>query len=735
MDSKPLNIIVRINWDKIRKGCSHITSFSTFHIWVCMACVFIWCVVWVSVCVYSICMWCVYGWCLVCSCGWVCCVYAWCVVCVYGICMVWVYVVHMLGVCMVCVHGVCVMCVVCVCMVCGVWVWVCVCAMNVWCVVVGVCGVYAWYGCLVCACMMCVWCVYVCGVCIHGVLCVYGVCMVCVWCVAVSTCVCCGCVVCGCGYQYMLSVCMLCVYGTCVACVWCVYKWCGRIESACMVHVWCVWCGCVFCVFMVWCVCMVYVSMVWVYLVCVQGVCMVCVCGVYCVYIMCVCMVCVVYVWCTQGVCVVCVWCTHGVWCVWHVVCGVSVWYMHVVCGVCMVCGIYGVFMVCGGCIWGMNSVWRVWCVACGVCIWCMHGVWCVWCVVCGVWCMCGVHMVCGIYGVCMVCGVYGVWRVVYAWCVAYMMCVLCVVRARVCGARPVCSTRVPVFSLLQHRHRRAPAALLCSAAAHGLGALFRTEDPGCDRREIQRQEEKSEIGRKIRTRKPLAQTRPLLSAPGQRQEQCLECSQPNLGAPPPPPSRVTAASASSRSTTGTGRRAQWQLWGLPAGSGLTWPGTWARTAALSSGPHRMGQGSRWGVVWAPSQGSDCPDPECPWRQHLPPRPLDRPCARTATPQGRRPSLVLLLLPCSCLLHGCSRSHTVSYAFFSLLVPWWINTCTHWSDGRNVLCITGRLRGRHTPHRPQAPARPAQKPPEISLLGQRPSQAFPLQETVGREDQ
>ena len=80
---------------------------------------------------------------------------------------------------------------------CGVWLWVCVVYMH---------GVG-------------VWCVYVCGVCIHGVLCVYGVCMVCVWCVAVSTCVCCGCVVCGCGYQYVLSVCMLCVYGTCVVCV------------------------------------------------------------------------------------------------------------------------------------------------------------------------------------------------------------------------------------------------------------------------------------------------------------------------------------------------------------------------------------------------------------------------------------------------------------------------------------------------------------------------------------
>ena len=137
-----------------------------------------------------------------------------------------------------------------------------------------------------------------------------------------------------------------------------------------------------------------------------------------------------------------------------------------------MVCGVFGVwYVVCGVC------VVYTWCVAYMVCVWCVV------CMVCGVWCVC----------------------VVYAWCVAYMMCVLCVVRARVCGARPVCSTRVPVFSLLQHRHRRAPAALLCSAAAHGLGALFRTEDPGCDRREIQRQEEKSEIGRKIRTRNPLA--------------------------------------------------------------------------------------------------------------------------------------------------------------------------------------------------------------------------------------
>ena len=83
------------------------------------------------------------------------------------------------------------------------------CAMNVWCVVVGVCGVYAWCGCLVCVCMMCVWCVwcvYVCGVCIHGVLCVYGVCMVCVWCVAVSTCVCCGCV--GQGRRMHVDICV-----------------------------------------------------------------------------------------------------------------------------------------------------------------------------------------------------------------------------------------------------------------------------------------------------------------------------------------------------------------------------------------------------------------------------------------------------------------------------------------------------------------------------------------------
>ena len=145
---------------------------------------------------------------------------------------------------------------------------------------------------------------------------------------------------------------------------------------------------------------------------------------------------------------------------------------------------------------------------------------------VCGVWCVCMVYAWCVACMMCVLCVVRGP-----CVCVVHTCCVLCVVRARVCGARPVCSTRVPVFSLLQHRHRRAPAALLCSAAAHGLGALFRTEDPGCDRREIQRQEEKSETGRKIRTREPLAQTRPSLSAPGERQEQRLECSQPDLGA------------------------------------------------------------------------------------------------------------------------------------------------------------------------------------------------------------
>ena len=163
-------------------GHSHIHALHHSHVCVCVcACV---CartrMMCVSICMVCVCPWCVsvymiWAWyvCCVCVCTCVCMVCIVCIVCVcvhVFICMVCAVYVRRVFVCMVCV-----VCGMCVHGVCCVWY------------------VSVWMVCIVCACCVCVcaWCVYV-----HGIWCV---CVLCWWCVCVH------------------GVCMcVCVHGVCV---------------------------------------------------------------------------------------------------------------------------------------------------------------------------------------------------------------------------------------------------------------------------------------------------------------------------------------------------------------------------------------------------------------------------------------------------------------------------------------------------------------------------------------
>lgn len=80
MNSKLLDMVMKMNWDKIRKGYSHITCFSSFCLSVHSVCLLMVCGMGISVCVV-------------------------CTARVCGVCMdgVWCAVV---GVYVVCMHGV-----------------------------------------------------------------------------------------------------------------------------------------------------------------------------------------------------------------------------------------------------------------------------------------------------------------------------------------------------------------------------------------------------------------------------------------------------------------------------------------------------------------------------------------------------------------------------------------------------------------------------------------------------